>query len=225
MSDIPEAGFSDAMQPEEQPSGHGPRLCGARLKQAREDGRETCENTAGFRTQHQGYGTCFLHGGNTPNHVANARQQQARELLGTLGVVEDPSLLPPVIVHAELQLSMAKHLAAVRWLEQRVGAVPADEVPASPWPKLLAEHRREADRLLVECARLGIELAAVRLEEAHADLVTAAIERALARLGALVLERTGVQALDPLDPAVRGAIAQALTDELVAIESGTAARP
>lgn len=185
-------------------SGHGTAFCAGRLKQQREDGRVTCTRPAGWGTEHVGIGRCKLHGGATRNHTTSARNRQARALLGTLGVAADVSKLPVVKVHAELQLSMAKQLAAVRWLEEQVGALEPEEVAASPWPKLLAEHRRDADRLLVECARLGIELAAVRLEEEQGRILVGFIEGLLRELGQLVERRTGRPAvLDPMDPDVR----------------------
>jgi hypothetical protein len=184
---VPPAGFSDAMEPKAATAGHGGKpVCGGKLKQARADGRTTCTQPAGWDTPHPGIGCCSRHGGATPNHIKSAQTEQARQLLGTLGIVEDPSNLPPVVVHVELQLSAAKHLAAVRWLEQQVATVPADQVPDSPWTKLLAEHRRECDRLLVELQRLGVELAAIqfkeRLDQAYGQEVQLLINALVTRL-------------------------------------------
>ena len=63
-------------------AGPGKKLCGANLK-AR--GR-TCRNVAGKGTDHLGFGRCSRHCGNTPNHVANARELQAREACRHLGI-------------------------------------------------------------------------------------------------------------------------------------------
>lgn len=203
--DVPAPGFTEtAMEVEPAGSGHGGK-CNGRLKQQRADGRTTCTQPAGWDTPHPGIGRCSRHGGATPSHVESAKQQQARDLVGTLGIVDDPSLLPPVVVHAELQLSMAKQLSAVRWLEKQVAGLPAEQVPDSPWPRLLAEHRGKADRLLVECARLGIELAAVQLEKAQGQIVIDLIERIVRRL-----------VPDPMDPGVR----EIVREELTAIDVG-----
>lgn len=137
-----------------------------------------------------------FHGGAAPQVRAAAERReadrQARELLGTLGIVEDPSTLPVPVVSAELQLSAAKHLAAVVWLEGQVGALTTEEVPSSPWPKLLADARKDSDRLLVELARLGIDMAALQLQRELGERLIRFVERLLTRLGH-----------DPMDPAVR----------------------
>jgi hypothetical protein len=71
-------------------AGPGKKLCGANLKA---QGR-TCRNVAGKGTDHLGIGRCSRHGGNTPNHVANARELQAREACQHLGIpiTVDPGL-------------------------------------------------------------------------------------------------------------------------------------
>jgi hypothetical protein len=181
---VPPAGFSDQPPMKVPPSetAHGPSKCNGKKHQ----GEGLCTQRAGWGTPHLGIGRCKLHGGNTESHIKSAQTEQARQLLGTLGIVEDPSVLPPVVVHVELQLSAAKHLAAVRWLERQVATVAADQVPDSPWTKLLAEHRRECDRLLVELQRLGVELAAIqfkeRLDQAYGQEVQLLINALVSRL-------------------------------------------
>lgn len=171
------------MEPDQAVAGHEAGVCGGRLKQPKPDGRTTCTNAAGFKTAHLGIGRCHLHGGNTPTHVASAQRQQAVELLGTLGVVDDPAALPPVVVNAEIELSAAKLLAAVGWLERQVGALRPEQLEISAFPRMLAEHRREANRLLVEMARLGLDARRVQLEERHLDLLQAAMDEFARALG------------------------------------------
>ena len=43
----------------------------------RKQGWRPCRNKAGFRTDHVGYGPCYLHGGRTTNHRKKAREQMA----------------------------------------------------------------------------------------------------------------------------------------------------
>jgi hypothetical protein len=171
------------MKPDEPGTGHEPGLCGSRLKQPRPDGRSTCALAAGYKTPHPGIGRCHLHGGTTPTHIAAAQRQQAVTLLGTLGVVDDPASLPTPAVHAELELSAAKQLAAVRWLEQQVGALRPEQVEISPWPAMLREHRRDSDRLMLELVRLGLDARRVQLEERHLDLLQAAMDQFARALG------------------------------------------
>lgn len=179
------------------------RDCGAKTR-----GGGACRRPAGWGTGHAGVGRCKLHGGATPNHQKSAEDQQARALLGTLGVVADPSSLPVPIVHAELELSAAKQLAAVAWLEQQVGQLPTNRVDTSPWPGMLRDARRDCDRLLVELARLGLDARRVQLEERQVDTMVLLVERLVRRLG-----------LDPLDIGTR----EVVHEELAAIEAGEAA--
>lgn len=209
MTDALEPSFSDAvMAGDVVPAGLG-GFCNGRLKQKRADGRTTCTQKPGWDTPHPGVGRCSRHGGSTPSHVESAKHEQARELLGTLGVVADPSSLPRVVVLAELQLSAAKHLAAVRWLERQVAEIPTADVPSSPWPRLLSEQRRECDRLLVELARLGIDLAHVQLGREQVAVARRLVESAIAGLDELVFAATGRHVLDPHDPAVREVVYRA----------------
>lgn len=162
----------------------------------------------------KGLPTCRSHGSGSPQaRAAGERRElerqaedQARKTLGTLGIVDDPSTLPVPQIAAELQLSAAKHLAGVRWLEQQVARVEVEAAPASPWLKMLAEARKSTDQLLVDLARLGIEMAAVRLEEEQGRLVVDVMERVLRRCDQLVLAQTGQRLLDPLDPQIRAIV-------------------
>ncbi len=171
------------------PAGHCP---GHSTSTYRGDAKgRPCGLSAGAGTDHLGYGLCKHHGGSTPNARQQAKGQQARDLLGTLGVVDDPSRLPVPVVHAELQLSAAKQLAAVRWLEQQVGALPVERAGDSVWTKLLRQQRRDCDDLLVRLAHLGINEARLRLEGRRVDAMVLLIQRVLANRQAAVEKAVG----------------------------------
>lgn len=56
-------------------------VCGARLSSAGQLTGETCTHERGWGTNHRGYGSCKLHGGNTPAGRKSAAEQQAREIV------------------------------------------------------------------------------------------------------------------------------------------------
>ena len=80
------------------------RNCGANGKQ----GGGPCRNPKGFRTDHQGSGSCYLHGGATENgkkHAAIERAAKAAELLGHPVGNGDPfDLLTSAVQHEMGQL-------------------------------------------------------------------------------------------------------------------------
>lgn len=178
MSDQPPFTDGATTTPADGARHDGHATCGA----AKRSGG-TCTQTAGWGTPHPGVGACKLHGGSTPSGVKAAAVTQAKELLGTLGIVEDPSTLPAPIVYAELELSAAKQLAAVRWLEQQVGALRPEQLELSPFTAMLRDARRDSDRLLVELARLGIDERRVRLEEHQVRAVLRVLEAFSTALG------------------------------------------
>jgi hypothetical protein len=92
-------------------------LCGSRLKQARDDGRTTCNNQAGFRTDHTGAGRCFLHGGRTPSGKAFAKGIQAEQIMRTYGI-DNPIPTDPA---EGLLLEIARTAGHIQWLAAQLG--------------------------------------------------------------------------------------------------------
>lgn len=181
------------------PQGHdGPR-CGAKKRQ----GEGTCTQTAGWGTDHVGYGACKLHGGNTGTQVVAAERQRvevrARQLLADLGHAE-----PVTDPLAALMLLAGEHLAmkeAARSLVEDLDNVRYES--RSGGEQLRAEvtlYERSLDRsarILADLVRLGVEERHVRLAEAQGALVVAAIVGAMDDVGL-----RGVQAEQ-----LRGAVA------------------
>lgn len=205
MSEIPAPGFS-AMDAVETVSGHDGAVCGARLKQEREDGRETCTQPAGWGTEHVGFGTCKLHGGTTPSHIAAAQREQVERALldakRTYG-------LPLDVEPGDALLGLVRTAAGiVAWLGLQVAQLPNDGVTgdgkAHPLVGLYLDERKHLAQVAKDTLAAGVAERRVRLEEAQGRLLVGFVERLIRRLGR-----------DPMDPEVR----ELVREELAAIES------
>src|SRR4051794_26478174 len=87
------------------------KLCGAKKTK----GEGTCRNLAGHRTPHPGTGRCWLHGGNTRNHIAKAETEQAVERMRTYGAPIDTDPLTALLDEIK---RTAGH---VSWLGEHIG--------------------------------------------------------------------------------------------------------
>lgn len=159
-------------------------LCGARLRQA----EGTCRKTAGWGTDHPGYGSCRLHGGSTSTQTTGAARQraeaEARAVLAELGVpaVEDPlaallKLAGQILAWQEATATLVNGLEEVRY----EGVSGAEQLRAE-----VALYERAMDRavaVLSAIARLNIEERLARVTERQADAVIDAIDAALAAAG------------------------------------------
>lgn len=206
MSDVPGPAFSAAVTPGPRADGHDGALCGATLKQDREDGRGTCTQVAGWGTEHVGFGTCKLHGGTTPSHVAAAERQRVEQALTeakrTYG-------LPLDVEPGDALLGLVRTAAGiVAWLGLQVGQLPNDGVTADGKPHALVglylDERKHLAQVAKDTLAAGVAERRVRLEEAQGRLLVGFVERLIRRLGR-----------DPMDPEVR----ELVREELAAIES------
>lgn len=162
----------------------GPK-CGAKKHQG--DGR--CGQTAGWGTDHVGYGPCKLHGGNTPTVRRGAERQrleaEARELFGQLAPDVEPIDNPleayamfagRVMAWMELMDSLLDDLRSPRYkgttAEQIRGEV------------LLYERSMDrANTVLSAYARLNIDERLARVTEKQIEQVNGALTAALADAG------------------------------------------
>lgn len=162
-------------------AGHdGPR-CGARKRQ----GDGTCTQTAGWGTDHVGFGACKLHGGSTGTQVVAAERQrievQARRLLADLGDAE-----PVTDPLGELQ-RLAGEILGLKNIAGRLvdGLDSLRYTAANGTEQLRAEvgvYERAVDRterVLTSMVRLGTEERQTRLAEAQAAVVVAVLSGAL----------------------------------------------
>ena len=210
MPDVPEPGFSESMAVDEAVAGHDDGLCGARLKQAREDGRQSCTQAAGWGTDHVGVGRCKLHGGSTPNHIAAAARIQAEQALLR---AQQTYGLPVDVEPGEALLGLVRVAAGiVAWLGAQISQLQVEDLTvdgrAHPLVSLYLEERKHLTQVSKDTLAAGVAERRVRLEEAQGQLLVGLLERIIRRLGA-----------DPMDPAVRDIV----REELTAIEAGQAA--
>lgn len=101
--------------------------CGARRKQTGPSGEQlTCNQPAGWGTDHPGFGQCKRHGGSTPNGVTAAARQRVASLTegvrrqispGFYGLGGPEVQVNPVEVLAE---ELARCKAVVAWIEGMV---------------------------------------------------------------------------------------------------------
>jgi hypothetical protein len=94
-------------------------VCGSRLKQARDDGRETCNQPRGFRTDHLGFGNCFLHGGRSQTGKQFAQKEAATSIMKTYGV-NSPIRTDPV---EGLLQEIARTAGHIVWLALQIGEI------------------------------------------------------------------------------------------------------
>ena len=172
------------MENQGQAEGHG-ALCGAKKKQ----GPGTCRKTAGWGTDHPGYGPCRLHGGSTPTVARGAHLQQveaqARKVLAKLGAevnpVEDPltaltRIAGEVLAWKDALGGLVNALTSLRYVTGSGEQLRAE----------VAAFERAMDRaihVLSVLAKLNIEERLAKVSEKQIELVNAAITAALADAG------------------------------------------
>jgi hypothetical protein len=175
---------------------HQGPFCGGKLR--KKDG--TCEQPAGWGTEHQGTGRCKLHGGCAPSSNVAAMVAQASEAVVTYGLPRDIS--PTDALLEEVRYS-AGHVA---WLREKVrelededlvwgkteevdrvgGEFPGTDTThaAKPnvWLELYYRERKHLVDVTKAAISVGIEERRVRLAEAQGQLVAEVIRRILGRL-------------------------------------------
>lgn len=199
---------TEAMEVPTALGGHG-RLCGAKLKQAREDGRTTCIRPAGAGTDHLGVGTCDLHLGATRNHQLAAQRTLAAEEVTRLGLVVATS--PTAALSDALNRSYGDVLvtaAKVQLLDgdgwKQRDAAGKFERP-SVWLELYWQALDRYARIADRCTALGIEAAAVSVVQRQGAEVVQLLRQVLSALG-----------LDPAAPEV----VEVVTRELRVLDGG-----
>lgn len=221
-----------AMEPTVTAGGRGSPYCGAKLRQAREDGRETCTLARGFKTSHPGFGNCHLHGGATPAGVAAAERERTEQLLADARLVYG---LPLDIEPADALLGLVRTAAgAVAWLGRQVAQLPAEKVTTvngktHPLVEQYLEERKHLASVAKTALDAGIAEREIRLQEAQGRLFVRLVEGALRQLDALAMTRLiehlpgheqepmrhrmeGVRLLDPLDEEVRAVVSAQLRE-------------
>lgn len=180
--------------------GDAPQLvCGARRKVRRDEepGSYFCQLSAGHGTEHNGFGRCKYHGGNTPSHVESARADAIRDHVATFGL---PVRTTPTDALLEEVYRTAGH---VRFLEDLVSNLPSTEdlkqlvedkgmlwERPSVWIELYHTERKHLVAVTTAAIKCGIAERLVRLEESKAELLAQAIKGMLDELDVPLTEAT-----------------------------------
>jgi len=180
-------------------------FCGAMVKDG--SGR-TCRRSAGHGTGHLGYGSCFLHGGNTESHVKAAALASARETARLFGVPREINpidglleeywrtaglidayeamcvqLLPREVVWGTTSVEESQPAAASDGGESLTP--PERKVKSGPginiWVKLLNEERDRFAKLGEALLRLDLDSRRLTFEQSQvAALVTVLLDAEVA---------------------------------------------
>lgn len=159
-----------------------PAKCGARTRH----GSGTCAHTAGWGTDHPGYGRCKMHGGSSPGGRVQGQRLEAAHIVDVWGIEVDTT--PG---QALLDLCRAK-ASEVAWWQAKVAAIdPAERVspaaaghagPVHPTIDSLHHAQDQLAAYATACLRAGVDAALVAAVQTSAqdlvDTVRAALDAA-----------------------------------------------
>jgi len=168
---------------------------------------ERCRMKAGYRTSHEGVGPCCWHGGATPQAARKYERLQAGRLLHGYGLLREGVTDPRDALMEELQRTQGNidYLTLVLAdlsEEELLGVVPLPAELKTGANEEKGEHHELVERfglpvvvdlyrwerthlakLAADAVKLGLLERAVRVEEATAALVAAAVNGALEAAG------------------------------------------
>jgi hypothetical protein len=183
--------------------------CGALKKQQPFPGAEDrCTQAAGWGTDHSGYGTCKLHGGNAPGHRVKAQRTMAAAASATYGL---PVEISPTDA---LMQEVWRTQGHVTWLAEVVKTIDQDGLvwglaedvvggknhgktfKAAPniWLTLYQSERKHLAAVTRDAIKAGIEQSRLELEQQRAAAISTAFFGTLDALG--LTEEQRAQALD-----------------------------
>lgn len=169
-------------------------------------GGKPCANPAGKKTDHLGFGACWLHGGTSPQHTAKAAKLEQEAVMSDLVVRYDISAgLNPKDVLLE---EVARAAGWVSYCDRRVAALGDDELagmlktsrssgsgPEGPidvtrwdaatniWVQVWERARRDLAKVCVDAAKAGVEERRVQLAESQGELLAQVVATIVAGLG------------------------------------------
>ncbi len=152
------------------------KVCGAPRTGRSSSGPGPCQNPAGYRTSHPGYGHCIFHLGESRSHrVAAAKQRVAGEM-ATLGY--------PIEVDPGVALLQEVHRTAghVAWLGEQVRDAPLSTERSA---QIIVLYQRERDHLVRSCKMaldVGIAEREVRFAQEQGQQIAAVLSAALVAL-------------------------------------------
>lgn len=178
-------------------------LCSGRK---RDGSGDTCEQRAGYGTQHEGFGNCKFHGGNTPAGKKFAARQAGREFIRNVKFGGDRTLpdISDTTAEEALLEEVRRSVAMVRWLEMKIGEWSDDDgpeernglpnlvdetakgVPATTneqaWLLLYREERAHMAKTAKMAIDSGIAVRMVRIAESQGQMLADAVRAVLAAL-------------------------------------------
>lgn len=164
-------------------TGHGKPLCGSRRRQ----GEGTCRQGAGARTDHQGTGSCWLHGGSTTTHrTAATREVVRREIAEAVEILGADPIADPLRALQELAgqvwawknaLAARVDLDVLRYESNVMTEQTRGEV------QMLERAMDRCNTVLATIARLNIDERLAAIDEATAVMLVRAVEAGLAAVG------------------------------------------
>ena len=151
-------------------------VCGAPRTGRSSSGPGQCQNPAGFRTSHPGFGHCVFHLGETKSHRVAAAREEVHARLTTFGT--------PIAVDPGVALLQEVHRTAghVAWLALQVQEAHTSELPGSA---LIVLYQREREHLVRTCKTaldVGIAEREVKFAEQQGHVIAAVLMAALAAL-------------------------------------------
>lgn len=162
--------------------------CGSRTKS-----KGLCNKNAGWGTNHLGFGSCKLHGGNMPNHQKAAQKHEAAMAVEQYGLPLD---IDPFDALLE---ELARTSGHVNWLRLQVGTLTDEQmtgpvgqegptesgglhhakVEPSVWIRLYQEERKHLVSVAATCIKAGIEERRIEIAESQGVILARVINRVL----------------------------------------------
>lgn len=160
----------------------GPK-CGVKKDGLSSSGEGTCNNPAGWGTQHVGSGPCKLHGGTLPN----VTKRHLRKLQGAeLAVFGTPKEVDPHTAVLQTVHATAGHVAWLYEKIQEMGEVEGDMtlhqytsmgIRASVWVEMYERERMMLLRASKAAVDMGVSERQVQLAEEQGKLIAMVLQR------------------------------------------------
>jgi hypothetical protein len=157
--------------------------CGAKTNEEYQGGGP-CRQRKGLRTDHPGTGSCWLHGGRSPNGKSHAQIEAATNALALLGI---PDVAKPIeVLFEQVRIAAWRERGLRAMVQQRDALFGADHAGDGREDVVSAMHDRAIKRA-AEVASMavsaGLDERLVRIAEREAEIVLRAVGAALDAAG------------------------------------------
>lgn len=183
----------------------GNPICGAKKKSKK--GGTLCTLPAGYRTDHQGYGKCSFHGGNTPTLRTSAAKYVGGEIIDRMTMAYGygaPIDINPVEALLQEVRRTGGHVA---WLADRISlwemvdedgnlTKPITEVQQQ-WIDLYHAERDRLVKVAKTALDAGVNERKIRLAEKQGEMMITVLNTAFEQLGLTVEQRRLIPSIMP----------------------------